>query len=83
MSASPRRANIPLVVLTRTAPADPQGDPRGAIWQELQRELATRSPQAEHIVAPKRGHYIQNDEPALVIDAVRRMVAKARSGSAG
>ena len=83
MSQSPWHANIPLVVLTRTAPADAAGDPRGAIWQELQRELATRSPQAEHIVAPNSGHYIQNDEPALVIDAIRRVMAKARSGSAG
>jgi pimeloyl-ACP methyl ester carboxylesterase len=78
LSKHPWRASIPLVVLTRTPPADPKADPRMQIWQELQRELATRSPQAEHIVAQKSGHYIQNDEPALVIDAVRRVVAKAK-----
>jgi pimeloyl-ACP methyl ester carboxylesterase len=77
LSENPWHANIPLVVLTRAAPADPAGDPRGMIWQELQKELATRSPHAEQIVARKSGHYIQNDEPALVIDAVRRVVAKA------
>jgi pimeloyl-ACP methyl ester carboxylesterase len=77
LSRNPWHANIPLVVLTRTAPADPTGDPRGMIWQELQKELATRSPQGEQIVARKSGHYIQNDEPPLVIDAVRRVVAKA------
>ena len=76
LSKQPWHANIPLVVLTRTPPTDPQADPRGAIWQELQRELATRSPQGEQIVAPKSGHYIQNDEPSLVIDAVRRVVRK-------
>jgi pimeloyl-ACP methyl ester carboxylesterase len=71
-------ANIPLVVLTRTDRAAPGSeDPRGAIWQELQKELATRSPQAEHIVATDSGHYIQNDQPALVIDAVKRVVAAA------
>jgi pimeloyl-ACP methyl ester carboxylesterase len=77
MTSAPWRANIPLVVLTRTAPADPTADARARIWQELQRELATRSPQAEHIVASKSGHFIQNDEPPLVIDAVRRVLARA------
>ena len=77
LGKSPWHGNIPLVVLTRTPPVDPRADPRGAIWQELQKELATRSPQAEHVVATKSGHYVQNDEPQLVIDAVRRVVAKA------
>ena len=76
LSKKPWHANIPLVVLTRTPPADPQADPRGQVWQELQRELATRSPQGEQIVAQKSGHYVQNDEPALVIDAVRRVLRK-------
>jgi hypothetical protein len=79
LSKSPWHANVPLVVLTRTAPDDSDKDPRSRIWQELQTELATRSPQAEHIVAPKSGHYIQNDDPPLVIDAVRRVVAKAKA----
>jgi pimeloyl-ACP methyl ester carboxylesterase len=77
LSRSPWHANIPLVVLTRTAPDDSERDPRGRIWQELQTELATRSPQAEHIVAPKSGHYVQNDDPPLVVDAVRRVFTKA------
>jgi pimeloyl-ACP methyl ester carboxylesterase len=81
MTKTAWRANIPLVVLTRTPPADPHDDPRGQIWQELQRELATRSPQGKQIVAKKSGHYIQNDEPPLVIDAVRRVVAKASQPS--
>jgi pimeloyl-ACP methyl ester carboxylesterase len=77
LSKRPWHATIPLVVLTRTPPADPQADPRGQVWQELQRELATRSPQGEQIVAQKSGHYIQNDEPPLVINAVHRVVARA------
>ena len=40
--------------------------------------LATRSAQSELVVARQSGHYIQNDEPALVIDAVRRVVVKRR-----
>jgi pimeloyl-ACP methyl ester carboxylesterase len=74
---NPWHANIPLVVLTRTPPPAANRDERLNVWQELQRDLATRSRQAEHIVAAKSGHYIQNDEPSLVIEAVRRVVAKA------
>jgi pimeloyl-ACP methyl ester carboxylesterase len=83
LSKAPWRADIPLVVLSRglwlkTPPVtpDPQADARLAIWQELHRELATRSAQSELVVARQSGHYIQNDEPALVIDAVRRVVVK-------
>jgi pimeloyl-ACP methyl ester carboxylesterase len=64
-------------VLTRTAPPPGDLDDRLNVWQELQRDLATRSPQAEHIVAAKSGHYIQNEEPPLVIEAIRRVVEKA------
>lgn len=77
LSKNPWRANIPLVVLTRTPPPPANPDPRMNVWQKLQRDLATRSPQAEHIVAARSGHYIQNDEPQLVIEAVRRVVEKS------
>jgi len=90
LAKAPWRADIPLVVLSRglwfkTPPAspDPQADARLTIWQELHRELATRSPQAELRVAAHSGHYIQNDEPPLVIEAVRRVVARSKSGSGG
>jgi len=74
LNADPWHTTIPLVVLSRTT----QSNPMAAIWLDLQRELATRSPRASHVVAEHSGHYIQNDEPALVIDAVRRVVTSAR-----
>ena len=64
-------ANIPLVVLSRglwfkTTPPSPdaQGEARLGIWQELHRELATRSPRAELVVAKHTGHYIQKPSSA-------------------
>ena len=71
---------VPLVVLTAgRAPeldADPNGAAHRAIWLELQRDLAARSPQSQQIVATNSGHFIQRDEPQLVVDAVRRVLAQ-------
>jgi pimeloyl-ACP methyl ester carboxylesterase len=84
LAKAPWRADIPLVVLTKTDRTRTDGDgapsyesARYQVWLELQRELATRSPQSEHIVAPNSGHYIHNDEPTLVTEAIRRIVAKS------
>lgn len=81
LSAQPWRGTIPLVVLTRGIPSPPPGDPdpaaRNAIWLDLQRDWATRSPKGKQIVAANSGHYIHNDEPALVIDAVKSVVEQA------
>lgn len=77
LAQKPWRADIPLVVLSHgRAPAgtSPDGAAREAIWRDLQREHAARSRKSEHIVARNSGHYIHNDEPQLVIDAVRRML---------
>ena len=79
MGRAPWHADIPLVVLMST-PAD-RTDPRIQLSQqlllELQQDLASRSPQSELIVAKNSSHFIQLDDPPLVIDAVRRVVAKA------
>lgn len=63
----------PLVVLTAGSnDADPA-------WRRLQNELASRSPTSKHIVATGSGHYIQDDRPELVIDAVREVVAATKA----
>ena len=88
LAAAPWHADIPLVVLSRglwfrTPPPtpDPLAAARLGIWQDLHRELATRSARSELVVATKSGHYIQNDEPQIVIDAVRRVVESATRGT--
>jgi pimeloyl-ACP methyl ester carboxylesterase len=47
-------------------------------WTEGQRKLATLSTNSELIVAAKSNHMINNDEPQVVIDAIRRVHAAAR-----
>jgi pimeloyl-ACP methyl ester carboxylesterase len=68
------RTDIPLVVLTRGKVAKPD-DPNERIWLELQNELASRSPHSTHTIAAGSGHYIHREQPALVIDAVKRVIA--------
>ena len=41
------------------------------------RELAMRSARARHVVAARSTHWVQFDEPELVVDAVRDLVASA------
>lgn len=81
-------ADIPLVVLARGAasfdanaypPALRAYAPEGEkLRLELQRELASRSPRGALILAEHSGHFIQNDEPELVVGAVRSILATAR-----
>jgi len=81
LAAAAWRADIPLVVLSRglwfkTQPPtpDPLAATRLGIWQDLHRELATRSRRSELVVATRSGHYIQNDEPEIVVNAVRHVM---------
>jgi pimeloyl-ACP methyl ester carboxylesterase len=41
------------------------------IWRELQEDLANRSPNGEFRLAEKSGHFIQRDQPEIVIQAIR------------
>lgn len=73
--------DLPLVVLThgQSAPAsggasEAQVAEAEAVWQALQREMATLSSQGSLIQATQSGHDIAIDQPALVVDAIRSMV---------
>jgi pimeloyl-ACP methyl ester carboxylesterase len=67
---------IPLVVLS--AGGDwPQPNLRQA-WLELQDELARLSPHGSHLIAEQSGHFIQLDQPELVVDAIRTVVERVR-----
>lgn len=56
-------------------------------WLDLQRRLAESIPGARRVLAARSGHYVQFDQPDLVIDAIRGLVEGARTpgtrGSAG
>ena len=44
----------------------------------IKAELAQQSSRGKRIVAEKSGHYIQIDQPELVIDAIHQVVEAAR-----
>jgi pimeloyl-ACP methyl ester carboxylesterase len=48
------------------------------MYQAAQDQLANLVPGARQVIATESGHYIQLDQPKLVIDAIRRVVRKAR-----
>lgn len=50
-------------------------------WKAMHDDEASWSTRSEHIVVDDASHYIQYDRPDVVIDAVRRVVDRVRSGS--
>jgi pimeloyl-ACP methyl ester carboxylesterase len=74
--------NIPLVVLyhsiTDAGVPGMTPDEDKAWWRGLQTELAALSPQGKLVLAEQSGHYIQLDQPNLVIDAVQQVLAAVR-----
>ena len=86
LRAAPMRlGDKPLIVLSRgMREANDAGSPEGAdqteqAWAALQADLARRSSSGKQLIADKSGHYIQFDQPDLVIDAIRQVV-KATHG---
>lgn len=71
---------IPLIVLSATRPP-PSWLVRNEVIQGLQedqRSLAALSPRGRQVMAEKSGHFVQMDEPELVIQAIREVVDKSR-----
>jgi pimeloyl-ACP methyl ester carboxylesterase len=77
---------VPVVVLT----ADPyhrRDSTVDAKWAEVQTEMQSRLagliPNSKHIIVEKSGHFIQLDQPDLVIDVIRTVVESVRRQLAG
>ena len=84
--------NVPLIVLQqgRALPERPElGLTRAvipqvtALWRSLQEDLASRSPSGELRTAHGSGHFIQTDEPELVVQAIRDVLGVLASPSRG
>ncbi len=73
LQAAPSLGDRPLIVL-----AAGQNMAQTPYWAEAQRRQAALSTHGRLIVAEGSGHYIQWEQPRLVIDAVRQVIAQAR-----
>jgi pimeloyl-ACP methyl ester carboxylesterase len=86
VAASPLRP-MPLAVLGHGVPFAIAEPPAGftstdeveAVLQAANADLATLVPQARFIVAGESGHDIHQDQPALVIEAIRQVVEGVRN----
>ena len=67
----PRLGRKPLVVLT-------EGRRRMEFWHAMQEQFTELSDNSEWQVVDGAGHFIHQDEPDIVVDAVRRVVESAR-----
>ena len=80
--------DLPLVVVTATGPVwwpDMPGQVNQTkfrkMWLDLQQELTKLSSTSRQVFADQSSHFIQFDQPALVIDAIRQMVSTSRRTS--
>ena len=60
----------PLIVLEHGIPSEP-------VWHQMQQDLARRSPQGKLITAKQSRHYIQEQQPELVIESVLEIRSQA------
>lgn len=65
--------NIPLIVLSAGKKAHYSKESQ-ELWNEMQKEILDISGKSELVIAENSAHYIQNDEPFVVIDAIKRMI---------
>lgn len=72
--------DIPLLVLTAGAflRQAPPGDPGAArlhrMWLDMHQELMRQSSHAQQILVETSGHFLQREQPEIVVAAIRQMV---------
>ena len=68
-----KKLNVPLIVLSAGKKAHYSIESQG-LWNEMQREILEISSDGELIIAENSPHYIQNDEPEVVVSAIKKLV---------
>lgn len=66
---------IPLIVLTATN--HHESNARETLWRQWQQDITKLSPQGIQIFAFNSGHYIQKQQPELVINAIYTIIQEA------
>jgi pimeloyl-ACP methyl ester carboxylesterase len=71
-------AGIPVILLTAMKDETMPESVR-KVWGEKHAEWIGRVPGGKHLVVEKSGHFIQAEQPQLVIDAIKQIVDQARA----
>jgi pimeloyl-ACP methyl ester carboxylesterase len=79
--AGGRLRPMPLVVVTSLRDETPPGWPAAQLERarlEYQAALARLVPGGRQVLADRSGHFVQEEQPDLVVDAIRTVVEEAR-----
>lgn len=68
-----KKLNVPLIVLSAGQKAH-YSIASQKLWNEMQREILEISSEGELIIAENSAHYIQNDEPKVVVYAIKKLI---------
>lgn len=72
---------FPVTVIRRGRDVYPDTDAglsKAAAWVELQEDLGMLGSRARMVIATESGHHVHADEPLLVADEIRRLIASRR-----
>lgn len=84
MQQCTRLGRLPLVVVSRGRAQAPAGLPpdlvrrRERTWRQMQCDLAALSACSVHIIAERSGHLINQEQPDVVVQAIRQALALVR-----
>jgi pimeloyl-ACP methyl ester carboxylesterase len=81
VAAAPVRRDLPVAVISRGRrewPDTEAGRRLERTWRELQLDLAGRVGSGTHAIASRSGHFVQLEQPELVIRAVGTLVERLR-----
>ena len=79
---SPQVEGIPTIVLSSTRGPTGETPASRALSADMQDEIVADFPGAEHVRVVDSGHYIQRDQPAIVVEAARHLAGCAGSAPA-
>ena len=70
------KLNVPIIVLSAGKKTHYSKESQ-ELWNEMQRDILEISSDGELVIAENSAHYIQNDEPSIVIDAIKRLLERS------
>jgi hypothetical protein len=80
--------DIPLIVITGTSenriseyPTRELGLKVQKLWMEMQSELLKLSTNSEQMFANKSGHYVQLQQPEIIVEAIKKLLRKVSDTS--